>query len=236
MMPYHSTSSQPDTLKVDAARLRSLRHSEVPGLRSLSVRGPQHEVQQVVDDLQYRHGISLQPRRIDLQSKTRPLPSPSSSCFPMFWAAANRSAALASSLRPCSPRPLLPEPPPSQPHPSEHSLPTKKEPSILAQALLRTAAVTAIHHNPPSMAPVLLEPTPTSPARKTSTDRPGKTIWKGRKTRVPFRVQEDRALREGIRLCGKGKWQAILEQFSVFQGSHRTAVNLKDRARTLGLC
>ena len=56
------------------------------------------------------------------------------------------------------------------------------------------------------------------------------------KSRVPFSASEDRALREGITACGKGRWQAILERGqAAFRRNGRTAVNLKDRARTLRL-
>ena len=56
--------------------------------------------------------------------------------------------------------------------------------------------------------------------------------------RTPWSADEDRALREGLGACGglTNKWEAVRARHAAcFARNGRSAVNLKDRARTLGL-
>ena len=50
----------------------------------------------------------------------------------------------------------------------------------------------------------------------------------------PWSHEEEEALKHGVAQFGFGQWQAILQAGGFKQG--RTNVNLKDKARNLGLC
>ena len=139
---------------------------------------------------------------------------------------------------PQSPRPSAPKSPPKKQKTSTNATATSSMPKSSQPAKKRLRSVPVeddiedVEVPTAPASPALGAARPTSPSRTVVVPRPNYAKVRRRKTK--FTPEEVAALRQGVKVYGKGAWAKILQaHHAVFDTQKRTQVDLKDKWRNI---